>query len=327
MKRNVFRTFAVVAALMFLSLTVLETTAHARGGGGRSMGSRGSRSFSRQAAPPSYQPGPSRPQMAPSPSPFQQPGGGSFLRSMAGGIAGGLLGGMLFRSLGMAGTGMGGGGGIGLFEILLLAGIGYMIYRFVKKRREMAPVLVRQGFQEPRGYQDQGYQAPYQGTGSTVSAPYPATDPAADVAAGVSHIRQMDYSFDERVFKDQVMDLFFKLQGGWMNRDMAALSPLLTDEMRGIFQEDVNRMLRDRQVNRLENIAVRSVELTEVWQEAGQDYITTLIYANLLDYTTDDATGAVVAGSKTEPVKFEEYWTFTRPVGDNPWRLAAIGQK
>lgn len=48
---------------------------------------------------------------------------------------------------------------------------------------------------------------------------------------------------------------------------------------------------------------------------------------NLLDYTTDDATGAVVSGSKTEPVKFEEYWTFTRPVGNNPWRLSAISQK
>jgi predicted lipid-binding transport protein (Tim44 family) len=52
-----------------------------------------------------------------------------------------------------------------------------------------------------------------------------------------------------------------------------------------------------------------------------------MIYANLLDYTTDDTTGAVVAGSKTEPVKFEEYWTFTRPVGNNPWKLAAINQK
>jgi len=52
-----------------------------------------------------------------------------------------------------------------------------------------------------------------------------------------------------------------------------------------------------------------------------------LIYANLLDYTTDDATGSVVSGSKTEPVKFEEYWTLTRPIGNNPWRLSAVNQK
>jgi len=325
MKRHVVRVCATVAAVMFLSMTVLEVTAHARAGGSRSMGSRGTRSYSRQAAP-SYQPGPSRPQMAPSPSPFQQQAGGGFMRSMAGGIVGGMLGGMLFRSMGMAGgQGMAGGGGIGLFEILLLAGIGYLIYRYVKKRRETAPVLVREGgYQEPRGYQEQGYL----GGAPNVSDAYLVNDPAAGgVDAGLSHIRQMDYSFDEKAFKDAVMDIFFKVQGGWMNRDISVLSPLVSAEMKGIFQDDLNRLLRDKQINRLENIAVRSVELSEVWQEAGQDYITTLIYANLLDYTTDETTGAVVAGSKSEPVKFEEYWTFTRPVGNNSWRLSAISQK
>ena len=58
------------------------------------------------------------------------------MRNMAGGIMGGMLGSMLFRGSAGAGTGgMGGGGGIGLFEIALLAGIGYLIYRFIKKRR------------------------------------------------------------------------------------------------------------------------------------------------------------------------------------------------
>ncbi len=58
----------------------------------------------------------------------------------------------------------------------------------------------------------------------------------------------------------------------------------------------------------------------------GCDFITVLFTANLLDYTTDETTGEVVAGSKTEPVKFEEFWTVTRPVGNNPWRLSAINQ-
>ena len=127
--------------VFLLSLTAglfIAAEAEARAGGGRSFGSRGSRSYS-QPASPSTAPSPYRatPQQASpaSPSPFAQPqpAGGGFLRSMAGGIAGGMLGGMLFRSLGMGGAGgMGGGGGIGIFEILLLAGIGYLIYRFVK---------------------------------------------------------------------------------------------------------------------------------------------------------------------------------------------------
>jgi hypothetical protein len=57
---------------------------------------------------------------------------------MAGGMMGGVLGSMLFSSFAGAGGGMGGGtggSGIGLFEIILLAGGGYLIYRYIKKRR------------------------------------------------------------------------------------------------------------------------------------------------------------------------------------------------
>ncbi|MBU5638712.1 Tim44 domain-containing protein [Geomonas sp. Red69] len=320
MKRNIAKAFALFAAVLLLSSTVLETSAHARAAGGRSIGSRGTRSYSTPGT--TYRQ--STPSQQSTPSPMQQPqmqqpsAGGGFLRSMAGGIAGGLLGGMLFRGLAGAG-GMGyGGGGIGLFDILLLAGIGYLIYRMVRRRRGEAQLQ-----SVSTGYGSQGYDA-YQ---QSVPASYRVEEPARDdVQTGLSHLRQMDPGFDEGRFKDLVMDNFFKIQGGWMNRDLQALSPLLTPEMQGVFREDIERLLREGRVNRLENIAVRSVELAEVWQEAGQDYVTALIYANLLDYTTDER-GSVLEGSKTEPVKFEEYWTFTRPVGNNSWRLAAINQK
>lgn len=111
-----------------------------------------------------------------------------------------------------------------------------------------------------------------------------------------------------------------------MNRDLSPAAGLFTDEMRTVFQEEIEKMQRDKKINRLENIAVRNVGITEAWQESGKDFITTLIYANLLDYTTDAVTGEVLAGNKTEPVKFEEFWTFTRPVGTGQWRLSAINQ-
>jgi hypothetical protein len=55
---------------------------------------------------------------------------------MTGGLAGGMLGSMLFSSFAGAGSGMGGstGGGIGLFEIILLAGGGYLLFRFIRNR-------------------------------------------------------------------------------------------------------------------------------------------------------------------------------------------------
>jgi len=139
MKRQLMKGFAVMAAVMFLSITVMEATAQARAGGSRSSGSRGSRSYSRQA--PTAQPTPYRQQMAPG---AQQAGGG-FMRSMAGGVMGGMLGSMLFGgSAGAGGTaaqtgGQAGGqtgGGIGFVEIALLAGGVYLIYRFMNRKKD-----------------------------------------------------------------------------------------------------------------------------------------------------------------------------------------------
>ncbi|NTW80950.1 MAG: Tim44 domain-containing protein [Geobacteraceae bacterium] len=304
-----------MAAVMLFSVTVMEFEAHARAGGGsRSMGSRGTRSYSRPASP-SAAPSPSRQQQAaPSPS-FQQPAAGGFMRSMAGGIVGGMLGGMLFRSLGFSGMGGGMGGGIGLFEILLLAGIGYFIYRYIKKKREESST---------NSFEPQPYRAE---NVIPISQGYQNTLPEVnDAETGLAHIRQFDSSFDENRYNDLVMDNFFKIQGAWMNRDLTPVRGILTDEMQRVFQSDLDKLISDKQINRLENIAVRKVEIVEAWQESGQDYINTLIYANLLDYTTDEA-GTVLSGSKSDPVKFEEYWTFTRPVGNNPWKLSAIDQK
>lgn len=107
---------------------------------------------------------------------------------------------------------------------------------------------------------------------------------------------------------------------------MATVSSLLTPEMQGVLQRDCDRLRGERKVNRLENIAVRTAAVTEAWQESGQDYVTVHFLASLLDYTTDESGTRVLEGSRTEPVKFEEYWTFVRPVGPGPFKLSAIQQ-
>lgn len=313
MKRQTARIFTVIMAILFLSITVFELNAEARSGGGRSMGSRGSRSYSRPVAP-SSQPGPQRQQQAaPAPRQIQQqaPMGGSFLRSMAGGLLGGMIGSMLFSSFAGASGGMGSGTGIGLFDILLLGGIGYLLYRFISKRKA-TPQPIR-GFQ----HDSQMHSAHDQ--------EYTAATSADSVTSGLEHIRQMDAGFDPARFSETAMDSFFKIQAAWMHRDLSKAAGLLTDEMRTILQGDIDELLSKKRINRLENIAVRNAELAESWQESGQDFITVLIHANLLDYTTDE-TGTVLEGSTSEPVIFKEFWTFTRTVGNNPWQLSAIQQ-
>ena len=314
MTRNgLFRAGALATEFFFLLIFAAEPYGYARVGGGRSSGSRGSRpsySSSRSYSSPSnygssyntrqpynaYNQSQSRPR-------------GTFLRGMAGGIAGGILGSMLFRSLGF-GHGMGGGfggGGIGLLDIILIGLIVYLVYRYIKKRRAAAPVRQVPAFRDD-------------------AAPSFGGPSAADPSDGIGRIRWSDSGFSEQGFKDSCMDNFFRIQGAWANRDMTSVRSMLTDEMYGIIQADAARLQAEGRFNKLDNIAVRSVDIEEAWQENGNDYITVKFLANLLDYTVDEKTGAVVSGSKTDPVKFEEFWTFTRSTGRGAWQLSAIDQ-
>ncbi|MFZ5447454.1 MAG: Tim44 domain-containing protein [Thermodesulfobacteriota bacterium] len=327
----------VLFALLFLSSWAFQMEAWARAGGGRSSGSRGSRSMS--APKPYTAPGPSQPSSTynptrPSTPPLGAPGAsqpsssGGFWRSFGGGILGGLAGGLLFRSLfggpsAHSGSGVaGGGGGISMFDILLLAGIAFLIYWYIKKKRREAEATA--GYYQSSGNVELPSQPQYPPLYDQPQVTAPAGD--QDLERGLANIRQYDPSFDEARFQDMGMDTFFKIQGAWANRDMTTVRHLLTDEMYRILQEEADRLKAQKQINRLENIAVRSVDITEAWQESGSDFVTVRVYANLLDYTVEETSGQVVSGSKTEPVKFEEYWTFTRPVGNNAWQLSAINQ-
>lgn len=136
----------------------------------------------------------------------------------------------------------------------------------------------------------------------------------------------MDRSFDTGRFLKSAQDLFFKVQGAWNRQDAAALRSLCGSELMRTWEHELAGLRARGQKNRMENIALSSSEITEAWTETGQDYITVRLQANLLDYTVDEKSGAVVEGSNAEPVEFEEFWTFSRPVGPNPWKLAAVQQ-
>ncbi len=305
----------------FFTLSILEIDAWARVGGGRSFGSFGIRTFSmtRSAPTPMAPSQGSRQYGTPATPASSRFGGGGFLRSMAGGIAGGMLGGMLFRSLGFAGDANGFGGGIGFMDIILIGALLYGIYWIIRRRRSEATAGVPTGASYRESY---GADA-----GQTASATQTyGTAQGDDVETGLRHIRQMDPRFDEKRFSDGCLDAFFRIQGAWANRDMTGVRDILTDEMHATLRGEAEQLKTQRRINRLENIAVRSVDPVEAWQEGGADFITVKIYANLLDYTVDETTSQVLSGSRTEPVKFIEYWTFTRSVGDNPWKLSAIQQ-
>ncbi|QWR78681.1 Tim44 domain-containing protein [Candidatus Magnetomonas plexicatena] len=331
--------FAIFLIVMFLTALVIEEAYARAGGGGRSSGggsrssassssgSRGSRTYS---APKTSQQNTQAVQaqrpVAAAPAPAyatpQRSGffSSSFGRGLAGGLIGGALGSMLFGSHGYGGGyggggyggGYGGGGGIGLFDIILLLIIGYIIYRVIKSRR--------------RNVHD--YETTYM-VGNSYESSYEephSEKEIMDSVTGLRDIKQIDHNFDEYHFIEAVSSFFIKLQDAWSKRNLEPVKSMMMPEIYVTFNSDVEKMKANGEINKIENISLKQVIITEAWQEKGKDYITVEISANLIDYTTDES-GKLIDGDNVNPDRFTEFWTFVRNSNTNDWKFTAIQQQ
>jgi predicted lipid-binding transport protein (Tim44 family) len=252
------------------------------------------------------------------PGSIGSPMGGSFTRGLAGGIMGGFLGSMLF---GGAAHGMGAGGfggsGIGLFEILLLAGVAYFAYKWFARRKALAG-NTGSSFSTDRNPPARLFSGP---GASRETQDNMVEDP---LVTGVREIWAVDAGFDPDAFKETAQDLFFKIQAGWTRRDASVLKPFVGDQLLEEYEQHFKDLKQQGQLNRLENIAVRNVELTAAGVQDREMFVTVRFTANLLDYTVDEKSGEIVKGDSENSVKFDEAWTFAAPAGSREWKLEGI---
>src|SRR5262249_7941410 len=149
---------------------------------------------------------------------------GGLMGGLAGFALGGLLGSMLF------GHGFGGGfGGIGMLEILLIGGAIAVIVMMLRRRRTGEPSYATAYRARNAEYAGMGMGG--NGGASTSSCAAPSTPSAvpdvspasADLARGLSHIRQMDPVFDELQFTATATAVFMRIQGAWPTGNLDAV--------------------------------------------------------------------------------------------------------
>jgi predicted lipid-binding transport protein (Tim44 family) len=231
------------------------------------------------------------------------------LSGAAGFFAGGLLGRLLFGGFGYGGYQS--PFGFGFLELLLVGLGAYFLLRFVRSHQPV-PALA-------------GASATAVGAAPVAMAVPVRPAGASDVSVGVGHIRQADPRFNVEALADQARAMYSCVQAGLAMRDMGMIRNRLTPEAYVALQAQCDQLRAARRSNHVEKIDIERAELTEAWQEGGRDYVTVYLAGSLLDYTTEDASpDRVVEGSKDEAQRFEEFWTYTRPSGANPWRLSAI---
>ncbi len=329
-----WRISGIIAISIFLLVGSLAMDAWARASGGRSFGGGSSRSFStpyRSYSNPSQRneyPSSQVPRQPGTPGALSsQPwGGGGLLRGLAGGIAGGFLGSLLFSSLGFAGLGgLGGfGGGIGLLEIFLVAGIAFAVVAYLRRKSQQGLAGAHGGQLSMDSAARGGYWGPARADGANTALE--ERPEALDIQRGLTEVGTVVAGFDAGRFREEAMDIFFRIQAAWSRGDLEPMRGLLAPEVRQELQRNLDTLRAERKINRLENIAVRHSQIQEAWVEAGSAFVGILFLANLLDYTVEEQTGRLLSGSRDTPVRFAEFWTFVRPAGGSSWQLTAIQQ-
>jgi hypothetical protein len=134
-------------------------------------------------------------------------------------------------------------------------------------------------------------------------------DPNLSQALGA--LSAKDPAFDVGQFQARVGLVFQQFQVAWSGRNLAQMRPFLSDALFTTQQYWISAYIAQRLRNVTEGARITNLDVVKVASDAFYDAITVRLFATSLDYTVSDD-GKHVAGSRTKPRAYSEYWTFIR---------------
>lgn len=296
-----FKQIGFVSSLlfgMFLCIAPFEDAEAKRLGGGASFGSRASHSSAYKRQPSAAPAAPSASQaqaMARNQSVREGLSRRGGLMGMLGGLAiGGLLGSLLFG---------GAFENINFLDILMFAGVAYMLYRLLAARKAATT---------PRpAYQRQAEAAPvrdHQGyTPSPEAAPAPALEGGDWFRGGLKNddgAAQPDFNqasvpagFDQAAFLAGAKNAYHDLQKAWDGRDLAAVRRLTTDAM----YVELETRIKDIDADNHTVVLKLEAELLEA-RDAGEQLEAVVLFDGIVREADDEQARQV-----------REVWHFTKP--------------
>jgi predicted lipid-binding transport protein (Tim44 family) len=298
-----------LALLLAAGLAIVATdVAEARIGGGKSFGSRGSRTYN---APPSTNTAPNAApvdrSMAPrtNPTAAQSPMGAQ--PSRFGGWGGILMGGLFVAALGgIFGFGALASGLGFLLQFALIAGLIYLAFAFFRNRRQPALAGMPGGGARNPAANSFNRQSFGMGGGNSGSSPL--------------QIGQPDLDAFER--------LLGEIQTAYSQENTRELETRTTPEMLSYFLQELADQAKQGVRNEVTGVKLLQGDIAEAWSEQGSDYATVAIRYALIDVTRDRTTGRIVSGDAERPTEATELWTFRRDerTRADGWQLSAIQQ-
>lgn len=308
--------FCSIMVLAILALTYGEAEA-ARFGGGRSFGGKPSMSqpFTR-STPPSSSFGQQNTRQGMAATPAANRG---FLGGM-GGILGGLLAGSLLGSM-LTGGGFSGGG---FLDILIIALVAYLAFKFFTRRRNVSQNMAAQGAGPSN--------APYFGNSSDNTplqrtAQQPSNSGGFDWGAltgqsssstGTSNselpgtTRIIPAGFDEEEFLRGAKAAYMRLNDSWDKRDINDIAQFTTPA----FVAEIRRQATEDPNPGKTEIILINASVIEVTTEGNEQ--DAKVYFDVL--LREDP-------RQSTPSQIREVWHFVRPAsGEGVWKLDGIQQ-
>ena len=217
-----------------------------------------------------------------------------------------LLGGLMAAALG----GIFGFGALGsimgfLLQGLLIGGIAFLIYNFVRNRMGGRPALATAAADQSATQQQPMYRQAATLAGSGL--------PALNIAPA-------DFDAFERLLGD--------VQNAYGHGDVKALETRTTPEMLSYFAQELDQNAKKGVRNELSGIKLLQGDLSEAWREGNNEYASVAMRYAINDAPVETATGRVVSGNRTAAQEVTEVWTFLRPLNgkSQEWELSAIQQ-
>jgi len=327
--------FSAALALLLAGALLADAALAKRMGGGGSFG--GKSSYSRSYSPSSSPSAPSSPSPAAparnmnqqsAPGAMNQPraGGGMFSRmgwGLGGLMAGGLIGSMLFGG----GAGWGAGGGIGMFDIILIGLVAYLGYRLLRRRSPgtqgpAATGAFQQPGQDPRTRAQQNWDNLRSGSGqpgSQQDMQHAGQGANPTGGFGVAPADQalsgpvVPAGFNVPDFLEGAKTVYARLQHSWDRRDLNDIALFTTSE---VLAEIRRQAVEDPMPSKTELLLVNA-KLLE-FREDSQDTVATVLFDVLM---REDPT-------EERSKQIREVWHFSRPTADLSanWRLEGIQQ-
>lgn len=278
--------FLSIALALCIGLTMSLDANAKRFGGGKSSGAAPTHQ-ARQATPANPAATPTAPGRAPAAS-----GASKWLGPLAGIAAGGLLASMLMGD---------GFEGMQIFDILIMALIAFLAFRFIaaRRRKQQQPQMAAAGHP---AYQREAFQQPAQPSIFGGSAA-PAARPVINAPAW----------FNEQNFLTAARAHFQALQQHWDANEMDKIAEFVTPQMLEFLKRERAEQGDGLQSTYIDNL---DVQLEGVDDRADKT-IATLTFSGVSKSSRFDQQGEV----------FSESWNMERAPGENqPWLVAGIRQ-